>query len=198
MNAIHSGIKRIEAIPVPLDGVLNWKGVSWPALGIAGQIDPHGSSLPGELLPNNGLYVIRDIPFRIPRTDTEADDVISCEGQTIVLHNRCKAQSVLILGCSVFGDYMETLGLRYTEGGAFESSVFGLTDWFQYSPGKPPLFGEEEGIVMPYFLDDEGIAERPVALWIQRIPADPARSLYELQLPENPFMYIMAITLIAI
>lgn len=188
---------RQRAVPVPLREYLNWKGVSWPERGIVGQVDPHGSSLPGEALPSDAVITIQDVPYLIPKTDSSADDLISCEGQRIALPSPCSVQEIRVLGFSVFGDYTDQIGLLYAEDEVAETRAFGLTDWFQYLPGSAAHFGEDEGIVLPYFLDDEGVARRPVALWIQRIPADPAMTLRELRLPENPFMYMMAITLIA-
>lgn len=193
MNSL--ALAGTRALPILLEPYLNWKGITWKQKGIAGQLDPRASSIPGEVFPNDTWIHIRGVPFRIPKTDSERDDMISCEGQQIDFAGTTSVRSILLLGFSVFGDYSDAATLVYEDGTTAQQSL-ALTDWFQYTSDKTGLFGESAAIEIPYFLDGEEKAERPTAVWLQHIPANPASGLKRLRLPDNPFMFILALTLI--
>jgi hypothetical protein len=190
-------VAKTHAIPISLEPYLNWKGVTWQEKGITGQVDPLGSSIPGEAFPNGAFTEINNIPFIIPKTDSIQDDMVSCEGQHIDLGEPHHIQSIQLLGFSTFGDYSDDVSLVY-EDGTIQVLRFALTDWFQYAPDKSALFGEELGIEIPYFLDEDEKVERSTAVWLQRIPCKPNHTLKQIQLPENSLMFILAITLIKI
>ncbi len=187
-------IMRQQAVPISLDAHLNWKGVTWRELDIQGQVDPRGASIPGEVYPQEGSLNIGGIPFHIPASNSAREDMVSCEGQQIVCSKPGQYETLIVLGFSVFGDYSDFIGFSY-ENAISELKPLELTDWFQYYPNKSALFGEETAFEIPYFLDEAEEVARPVAVWLQRIPCNPALTLQQIRLPDNPFMFIVAMTL---
>jgi hypothetical protein len=173
---------------------LNWKVVSWVDPPITGQIEHHGSSLPGEAMPNDEEIICQGIPFQFPKTDSAANDSISCEGQTIEPNGSDVYSCLAVLGLSVFGDYTEYVQVHYQDGRREELRL-SLSDWYQYDKGRECIYGEEPGLVMPYHRQHTAVIERKPAIWLQKVPITEKAPIKRIILPENPYMYLFALTL---
>lgn len=83
-----------------------------------------------------GYIEINKMRFKIPEIDDIHADNISCSGQEIFLNlNRCV--SIMILGCSEWGDFIEELEIK-CEDNRTEKINITFTEWW-----KKPLFNEE-------------------------------------------------------
>ncbi|MCD1257238.1 hypothetical protein B5M42_000115 [Paenibacillus athensensis] len=187
-----------HAYALPLAPYFNGKAVSWPDLGIWGCMEHSFSSLPGPLLPNGERIECEGIPFQFPATDTTDDDHISCEGQILELRCDRPFRQLALIGVTTWGDYEDTVRFTYErDGQTFSSRArLGLSDLCKLWDYKELSYGERVALRMPYYWRDRKPLEFPVGLWLQTLDLDPAALLQTVELPDNPYMYIFAITLL--
>ena len=178
---------------VDLSMHFNNKGITNHDRTIQGKLDHSGLSLAGELLPNDEIKVVGGVAFRFARTDTHVDDHICCEQQRVELP--CEnASSISLLGFSLYGDYNSPMHIQY-EDGVTEKCNLGLSDWFCLSlPGNKLRFGEEPGIFMDYHYYGDNKIQSERGIWLQHIALNNTKKVQHIELPDNPYMFVFAIT----
>jgi len=187
-----------HACALPLAPYFNGKAVSWPDLGIWGCMEHTFTSLPGPLLPNGETIECAGIPFHFPATDTPADDHISCEGQTLDVRCDRPYRQLALIGVTTWGDYEDNVFFTYDNGGQTvrAKTRLGLSDLCKLWDYKQLSFGERIALRLPYYWRGDKPLEFPVGLWLQTLDLDPGALLQTIELPDNPYMYIFAITLV--
>ncbi|MFC4101449.1 hypothetical protein [Paenibacillus xanthanilyticus] len=188
----------LNAHAIRLEPYLNSKGVSWPELDIWGCMEHTQTSLPGIHLPNEETIECERIPFFFPRTDTAGDDHISCEGQTVRVNGSMPYRRLALLGVSTWGDYEDEVTLAYDAGGRLvcKKAKLGLSDLCRLWDHRQLSYGERIGLRFPFYWQGTRAVHFPVGIWLQTLELDASATLRTMQLPDNPYMYIFAMTLV--
>ncbi|WP_239616501.1 hypothetical protein [Cohnella mopanensis] len=182
-----------KKVCVDLSKLFNNKGVSWIGLGIAGSFDHSGISVPGEILPDGITVTWCDIPFQFPKTSSIENDHICCEEQTIEVDPNSYRQ-IYVAGFSLYGDYSDRVWIHY-EDGSSEDKEFGLSDWYSRTEaGNGLKHSEQVAMMIPYYYENGIKIQAMRGIWIQRLLIDPNKKLHSIRLPDNPYMFIFAIT----
>ncbi|MNJ62245.1 hypothetical protein D3C77_580790 [compost metagenome] len=146
----------------------------------------------GELLPNNTTATYAGIPFLIPRTDTTHHDLVSCEGQSILIPEG-RYTKVALLGLSTWGDFFDYIQVFYRNG-TISELPFGFNDW-QCSLVSHESYESNSNLFMEYIRYQDEIINFRTKLEIQTIQLDPNLEVEELKLLDNTYSYILAISL---
>lgn len=175
---------------------LNWKIVNWPPIDMSLRMDQSFSSLPGPILPNGTLVLLNQVPFQFPVTDAGRDDVVCCEEQTIQLAPAEGYKELSVLGLAVNGSFSEEMTIAYLDGSTEVKRLF-LLDWYDHDkfPGNEYPYGEQLAILMPYHHRKEIVMEQATAIWQYTVSLRGDQPVRSIRLPDNPFMYIFALTL---
>jgi alpha-mannosidase len=119
------------------------------------------------------------IPFVTPPLADGAKNAVQATGQTLEWPaERCAALAVL--GASCNGRQSGMARLLYADGSE-ESVALELSDWC-FGPGV----GEVDALQCGYRLGVGGKIEPAVHIWLRRLPANPAKALRGIVLPEVP------------
>lgn len=180
---------------INLESYFNNKGVSWLEPKIFAQLEHSGASLAGELLPNNEEIIYNEILFNFPKTDTTENDHISCEGQIILVSSKKAYRTIAFLGLATWGDYCHGLGIRYKEN-IYEEVPFNISNACRLVLDKELMPNEYIGIEVPYHRRQDNKVEISMGLWVQRVNIDANKELLSVELPDNPYVHIFAITLL--
>ncbi|MFB9328172.1 hypothetical protein ACFFSY_19765 [Paenibacillus aurantiacus] len=188
----------MNAYAVRLVPYFNAKGVSWPEQNIWGCMEHTNTSLPGLHLPNNETIQCQGIPFSFPRTDTTEDDHISCEGQTLHVGVERPYRQLALLGVSTWGDYEDGITFAYAAGERTfrQTRKLGLSDLCRLWDYQQLSYGERVGLRFPFYWQGTRAIQFPVGIWLQTLELDAQAALQTIELPDNPYMYIFAMTLI--
>ncbi len=180
-------------ICVDLTPTFNGKGITWEKLGIEGRLDFQGLHIHGDLIPNGETVTVGDTAFVFPRTDSPGNDHISCEGQLLELDTvRCRQAA--FLGFCTWGNYKGQVIIRYADG-MEEKKELALSDWIQPQKAVTGFFHDEPAFTFLYCHQNEIKIDRVHGFYVDRIELDVTREIQSIELPDNPNMYLFALTL---
>jgi hypothetical protein len=172
----------------------NGKGVTWKQLGIEGRLDYQGLHVHGEIIPNGETITAGTTEFAFPRTDSEENDHISCEGQLLELNADRPCLQAAFLGFCTWGNFKGPIKIRYTDG-TEEKRELALSDWVQVQTSSKGFFSDELAFTFPYCNQEELKHDGVHGFYVDRIELDPGKIVQSLELPDNPNIYIFALTL---
>lgn len=174
----------------------NWKIVNWPPLDMNIRMDQSFSSLPGPILPNGAPVELNRVSFRFPVTDAGREDVVCCEEQTILFDPADGYGRLSVLGLAVNGSFSEEMTVAYKDGSTEQKRLY-LLDWYDHDkfPNNEYPFGEQLAILMPYHHRQDILMEQSTAIWQYAVSLRRDQPVQSIRLPDNPFMYIFAVTL---
>jgi hypothetical protein len=179
---------------IDLSPYCNGKAVTWKHLDIEGRLDYHGLHIHGDIIPNGGAVTAGETDFAFPLTDSEADDHISCEG-LLELNADRPCREAAFLGFCTWGNFKGPVKIRYTDG-TEERRELALSDWIQAVHGTKGFFKDELVFTFPYCHQGEMKHDQVHGFFVDRIELDPCRLVRSVELPDNPNMFIFALTLV--
>jgi hypothetical protein len=174
-----------------------------------GNFDGLGNSYSAQALADAGvspgtIVTSGGIEYTIPNAGAGQADNIQATGQNVPLPAPAGASVVGFLGAAANGGtsgISGTVTVTYTDG-TIEPAVLGFTDW---ALGVPPggggpvsgfLFGNQVVAALPYRNNLGGTTSTVTTyLFSQTIPADPAKTIASITLPNAPGLHIFAISL---
>lgn len=171
-----------------LEKYLNNKGTTSEDDMKNGNLSIGNSSLPEKNVLLNTEFSYKNIPFFISKKDYF--DNIELEGQKLTF-KPLPITAIHILGVSSNGDYFEPIHfVRNNE--VVNSEIFFLTDFLS----SEPAFRDEPAIQCKYLHTQSGINNyyKPT-IWYDCIRFDQSIEVDGLQLEDNPFIHIFAISL---
>ncbi|NOU63231.1 hypothetical protein GC096_04110 [Paenibacillus sp. LMG 31461] len=187
------------SLKIDLSTYFNNKGVSWLDPEIKAQFDHSGNSFPGELLPNHEEILISSIPFSFPKTNCVNFDHISCEGQSILVGASNEGfESLYFLGCASWGDYKHSITINYIDNTSVNKEL-GFSNWNKYQDVKfygDPVFGEQIGLIIPFTRKGTVRIDIKGGIWVQQILINKSKGVFSVDLPDNPYFFIFAMTLV--
>jgi hypothetical protein len=180
---------------VNLNSFFNGKGVTWEELGIEGRLDYQGLNIHGNIIPNGETITAGGTMFAFPRTDSEAPDHISCEGQLLELNASRAYHQAAFLGFCTWGHYKGHIMIRYADG-SVEKQTLALSDWVQAQLGTNGFFQDELAFTFPYCHQENKKVDRVHGFFVDRIALDSSKAVSSIELPDNPNIYLFALTLV--
>jgi len=183
-----------SVICADLSAAFNGKGITWKRLGIEGRLDLQGLHIHGELVPNGETITAAGTAFAFPRTDVPGGcDHIYCEGQRLEL-NAGRCAEAAFLGFCTWGNFKGPLTVHYADG-TEERKELALSDWIQPQKSKAGFFDDEIAFTFPYVHSDDVKMDLVHGFLVHKVALDGTRELASITLPDNPNMYVFALTL---
>ncbi|OPZ90961.1 MAG: hypothetical protein BWY74_02129 [Firmicutes bacterium ADurb.Bin419] len=150
----------------------------------------------GEYFLTNDLlerstWTIDDMKFIFPQIIDGIKDNISCDGQTIQGFNGCY-RSVMILGCSEWGNYSENLEIEYSNGDK-DTLCINLSDW-----AFTPVFNEKIAWSGQAAVRKDGetkLWDFTARLFAKAYKICDNKEIVKIKLPRRNNMHIFALTL---
>lgn len=117
-------------------------------------------------------------------------DLISCEEQVLPIACQQYCERLLFLGFCCWGEFEDNIELRYSDG-YVERQKFGFFDWHRFFKSDSV---DTAALVMPSFCyKDEKVGWETV-MYVREVQLDRSRMLHSIQLPDNPYMFIVGAT----
>ncbi len=175
------------AVPVDLSTAYNAKGIYADGQRYnSGGLDNEGSAYSENLLGRSQTW--KNVLFKLGAAGK--DCVVACKGQTVALPAG-DYKSLWLFGTGIEGSQKaQKLTVTFTDG-TTQTLTQGYSDWF-VPKGFP---GEVRAVKMPYrILGDGGKDNRPFYLYSYGFSLTPGKTLKSLELPDNQYIKIFAIT----
>ena len=149
-------------------------------------------------IKSDGIILIENIPFAFPDISINSYDNIECNEQIIPVRKQIY-NKVHFLGLSIYGNHMGKAMLKYDNGNCEEIDV-SLYGWGFAAFNKKESSGfkfideifenREKAVLFGRNTNDYNVS---FTYWAESIEKN--NILSEIQLPDNSFMHILAITL---
>jgi hypothetical protein len=154
-----------------------------------GDFTDHSHAFPAEYAPPEGRLFDAAVEFAFPSTANGARNAVRTAGQTVAV-DFDEAVGLAILAYAVNGDKDTRLTLVDTTGGR-TAVPLQISNWC-----TPPVFGEAITLSAPYRYDGLGRAVPPPHVYRQTVMFGRVVSLKEIILPDQPDLFVFAITVI--
>lgn len=147
-------------------------------------------TFPAELMPKAEVVTLSGIPFLPPPTARGEKNTIRSNRQTLHGFDDRQFSAAYFLAASKFGDQSGDVTIHYTDGSTSTVALY-VSDW-----SMEPMHEEAVAIKLPYayHLDKRDRARTP-RLFVQSIMIDSKKKLARIELPQNDFLRVFAITL---
>lgn len=155
-----------------------------------GDFDGSGWSFDAALLPAAGPWVHDGVTYAVPSPLGTTPTFVEARGQTLLVPPGARS-AMRFIGTTHNGDVTTVLRLTYTDGSVANVPV-SLTDWAAGSGhnGNTVAIGMDHRIKA-----GSGVDGPPVQLFATSSPADPAKQLRSITLPNDPRFEVYALTL---
>jgi hypothetical protein len=155
-----------------------------------GAVDSGRSSFPAEMMPPSGAtFEAAGIPLRFPSKEDGALNAVRCEGQTLSVEQQ-ESEYLYLLATAADGNQRAELHFTYADG-SHDPVPFDVNDWCAENPG----LGAVHGVVSDYRHTLGGKQTCKTSIWLIPVKLPGNTQLTAVTLPENPSIYVVAMTL---
>ncbi len=180
-----------EAKALDIGKYFNLDVIATPANPGDGDFDGGQRAYSSEIFGAAGAMLsVEGVPFYTPPLADGAKNAVAAQGQTLEwAAEACPALAVL--GSSCNGSHGGLAELLYADGSS-QSVELSFSDWCASAAA-----GEKDAFSLDYRLAPTGRIEPPNHIWMRRLPADPAKPLRGITLPNDPNLKVFGLAFAA-